>query len=365
MKHQLNRIDASEARVDKEWESYIKQREQCGLYCCSELEEETMNRCMCVFTSEKRKNTHVQKGKHNFPAPDLKTHVHQLHLSGRFAFCLATGTMTNRCNAANTTAVDVKDGKSEPREHDEVNSDWYKPGCYRAPERSYFRATNALIDDLEALFLDGFRRDGAKKGSNKYTPERALAFLRNLRLPSGRRKYSPDKSNSNGPLPATEYIKSWFSRRKSKMAEVERDKENMKDFEDAFEDIDNEDEDILLSVPDNYDSSTFDELKKIGIERLGGTKLTKKKLLSRLLELDDELHKRDRRIYREKVDRLVLYCKARRLPTDMKKESILQLLRCDDKALRIRNHSLTEGRNLDRTIEETMNLEIEYARREI
>ena len=165
-----------------------------GLYCCGEIDKDTLNRCMCVFATEKRRNSHRQKGIHNFPAPDLKTHVHLLHLSGKFAFTLATGSMTNRCDATNTAGTCIIAGKQKPRVHADVRPDWCKPGCYRKHARTNFSASNALVDDLEALFLDGFRRDGAKKGSNKYTPESALTFLRNLRTANGRRKFRSKSS---------------------------------------------------------------------------------------------------------------------------------------------------------------------------
>ena len=87
--------------------------------------------------------------------------------------------------------------------------------------RHQFRASEALKADLEALFLEGFEKDGPKQGKNKYTPDQAFVFLRNLKMNNGRRKYSFHPSNKNGSLPSTLYIQGWFSRRKNKMAEEE------------------------------------------------------------------------------------------------------------------------------------------------
>ena len=95
------------------------------------------------------------------------------------------------------------------------NSVWYARGCYRKEVlkvyKSNFRATKALTNDLEYLFLKGFEKDGAKKGKNKYTPAEALVFLQNLTTEDGRRKYSDRDGNPNGPLPTKQYIQSFFT----------------------------------------------------------------------------------------------------------------------------------------------------------
>lgn len=81
-----------------------------------------------------------------------------------------------------------------------------------------------MEQDLEILFLDGFITDGPKKGENKHNPEQALAILKNMKLPNGRRKYSNVKDNPCGPLPTKLYIQGKFSRQKEKMAKEEREK---------------------------------------------------------------------------------------------------------------------------------------------
>jgi hypothetical protein len=73
-----------------------------------------------------------------------------------------------------------------------------------------------LSCDLEFLFQSGEQRNDASstlKNASKYTPENALAILRNLLDEKGRRKYRLD--GDNGPLPKLGSVKSWFSGRAS------------------------------------------------------------------------------------------------------------------------------------------------------
>ena len=60
-----------------------------GIFCCSELHFGT--RCMCAYSTKLGLERHQTKGDHKFPTPDLKSWVNDLHLSGKFAFTLATG----------------------------------------------------------------------------------------------------------------------------------------------------------------------------------------------------------------------------------------------------------------------------------
>ena len=58
-----------------------------------------------------------------------------------------------------------------------------------------------------------------KGGASKYTPLEALTYLLNLKMPSGRRKYSFCKDNKNGPPPTIKYLKTWFSNRAKQEAD--------------------------------------------------------------------------------------------------------------------------------------------------
>ena len=157
--HQLDTIDKAEMRLYDQWAEYKQSREVNGIYCCRKVEKETMNGCMCVFATTNNRDKHEKKSPSScsFPPVDLKTHVQKMHLSGKFAFTLATGTMTNRSDDANTKTTD---------------------GCYNTVRKTAFSASSALLDDLEALFIAGnSRKNGAKRGQNKYTgDEFTLSF---------------------------------------------------------------------------------------------------------------------------------------------------------------------------------------------
>jgi len=357
-------------KLDKLWQSFIKEREGKGLYCCGEVQEETRNRCMCVFVTNRGRSNHRQKGDHRFPAPNLATHMHLLHLSGKFAFSLATGSMTNRCDVTDMKGMVIEDGLEKPRQHTEIREEWYATGCYRRSERNYTHVSASLIDDLEALFMEGFCRDGEKKGTNKYTAEQARAFLLNLRLPGGRRKYSHDSKNENGPLPTVIYIKSWFSRRKSKMANEERARKErqtnqavaIRNEREGNEDNESDSEgegDVLLAIPDKYSEWSLPKLKKEASRRMESLSL--KNIMKRLLELDDEVNRRDHMSYHGTASILRNICKERGLPSEISKTSLVLFLTLDDKALRMHNHKMTEGRELNQVIEETLYLQAKHS----
>ena len=128
---------------------------------------------------------------------------------------------------------------------------WFAKGCYRKDVlRKYkknFRATKSLTDDLEYLFLKGFQMDGPKKGKNKYTAQQAVAFLNNMILEDGRRKYSNRDGNPNGPLPNKQYVQAFFHKRKMKMQQEEASKARRLDelIRNNNEDIDNSVEESL------------------------------------------------------------------------------------------------------------------------
>ena len=67
------------------------------------------------------------------------------------------------------------------------------------------------------MFQAGEHRDGGvtKKNASKYTPLQTVAQLANMKDEKGRRKYSYQRGNQNGPLPTEAYVRSWFSRHQS------------------------------------------------------------------------------------------------------------------------------------------------------
>ena len=359
--HQLDSIDKAEMRLYDQWSKYRKSREDNGLYCCRNVEKETMNCCMCVFATENGRDKHEKKTPVacSFPPVDLKTHVQKMHLSGKFAFSLATGTMTNRSDDANTKTTTIQRGK-KPRLSCDVDASWYSDGCYNTVRKTAFSASSALLDDLEALFIAGnSRKNGAKRGQNKYTGDEAHTFLRNLKLSSGRRKYSNDAENANGPLPTASYISSWFSRRKQKM--VDQESQQMLVSRDDEVDDDTDINNIPLYTADNYAGQQESSLRAMVRKRLNldGTRerLKEETILRNQLMFYDELnmtgHEGESQKYPSLLKKLQNICKKRQLPIGIGMETYISFLRLHDKVHRMRCHSVYDGRILDREIIDT------------
>ena len=177
------------------------------------------------------------------------------------------------------------------------------------------------------LFLEGFYTDGPKQGKNKYSAQEALAHLANLKLENGRKKYSHDISNRNGPLPSVQYIKAWFHNRKDKMAEVERSRANRARQHGVDDDI---------PEPENiYASRDKEELERLALRKLEPNKFTPKYFFVKLLENDDFMHAHNRQeqlVYEDStVEQLKQICKSRMLPSKLGKKALAIFLeQCDE-----------------------------------
>jgi hypothetical protein len=142
-------------------------------------------------------------------------------------------------------------------------------GCYRRDfqllKKEPFRASAELQKDLEMLFQEGENRGentkGKKTKAGKYTHTEAVAVLMNLKI-GDRRKYR--LGGEFGPLPTANYVRSWFSIRKRKGAKA------------------------LSGFGDKFDEMSLDQLKS-AFEKLFGMKPTKKNVLQKILEADDQL----------------------------------------------------------------------------
>ena len=308
-------IGKSVKRVDSQWDQYQKEAEKHGILCCSTTCHSTRNRCMQTFTSKSALESHEMNGKHKFPPVDLKTRLHEIHLSGTMSFSLSIGSLPNRSKAADNFAFKVIRGK-EIKEHHH----WFKKGCYNSVRKTPYRASQILLDDLEALFLAGYQIDhNEKSAANKYTPAQALAFLSNLKLDDGRRKYSHDKTNLNGSLPSIKYIKSWFARR------VKRGNE----------------EQLNLSNK-SYVEMNEENLRKIVKSRFCLGRISEKALLKSMLGAYHSLNYIDEYDTKGNLDtsQMKLICKALSLPdiyTD--KEFLVRLLELKDRCELIEKES--------------------------
>ena len=340
----MDYIDKNNKKVEDKWETYINNRKSRGLFCCGEVEPDTLNRCLCVFVTESGVTKHRSRGKHKFPPIDLQSHIHLMHLSGKFAFSLATGSMANRAEVKSEAVLNDGDPDFELNY---TGAKAFVKGCYRSTRADAFRASNYLIDDLEGLFQQGLRRDGPKQGSNKYTSEQALAFLRNLKMDNGRRKYSPDGDNEHGNLPTTSYITGWFSRRKRRMVEEELSNKVLRQ--------------PVVNTADNFQSMSRDVLRNKVQKILETTSahvgLSEKRFMQQMLIRYDEINLVEERIdYKDKtIPALRKIFNKRKLPTGIAtKPGLICFLRLDAKVERMRLHRKNSGNTLDRTIMETL-----------
>lgn len=329
--------------------------EMNGVFCCQKINDYGVQ-CMCTFASKSKRDDHQNSSVHKFPTPDLKSWLHEMHLSGKFAFSLATGSRKNQANFINESReLSMKKCRNYPSQHSEVGHEWYADGCYRKHSKDKFYATEYLKKDLEALFIAGFQTEGPKKGKNKYSPEQALATLKNLKLENGRRKYTYDRTNKCGPLPTKIYIQGWFARRKDKMAKAEREKvrrfENesnnasldlgdeeergtdILDIEcigNEFDEIIGNDE-IEISCT-NYSKENVPKLKDLTVQQMATNKFNDKLFFIKLLEDDDILNNRNRVSYRFSKKKLQRMCTNRMLSACINKDSLVHFLECNDKA---------------------------------
>lgn len=316
-KENLDRIDKSKKNLTDRWDDYNKEIEARGLFCCRCEENETLNRCMYITPSKKALEDHLTRGKHSFPKVDLATNLHRLHLEGRLAFCLATGSMINRSSAVNKSNHDVQVGSSTFQIWSEetcsvVNSTeiplWCKKGCYNTTRKTVFTGSAVLREDLEKLFLQGYDRGSAEKSSaNKYTPAEAYTYLANLKLPNGRRKYSYAQSNKNGELPTTQYIKQWFSNRANSYKQ-----------------------EVLLQQRE-YGSVALNILKKAIREVFEIPRLSEKIILGLLVKQHSTLFPEtrvSRRVY-DDVSQLKAFCEENSVPFQGK-EALVKILQMKD-----------------------------------
>lgn len=167
------------------------------LHCC-DVTDSSGNRCQAgPYSSKLHLANHKKCDEHKFPKANLCGKALQDCTSGKYAFCLALGSMTNRDRSL-TTEVEVRDAdKDRPSSSKmKVIFDSYdSPGSYRRDckgwDVSKFSATQELTKDLLRLFIEGEDRnsEGKKKNAQKYKPAEAAAILFNMKSQDGRRKY--------------------------------------------------------------------------------------------------------------------------------------------------------------------------------
>ena len=291
-----------------------------GLFCCDAIDTTTQNRCVAgPFSSGewlKRHKERCDKGinSHMYPAINSITQTTIDATSGKWALSLACGSMTNRDRAV-SAPCEIFPSK-EILNDDRVQKYWMESGCYRRDNKKWkkpqYRASEALNSDLEALFVEGEKQssDGSRQKATKYTAVEAVSVLRNMVDEDGHRKYRI--GGPNGPPPDVAFVKARFSKRKNNGAKA-------------------------LIGPgakgDKYDSVGLIWLKEAYIAAFGGEIPTLKKVLSKILEIDDDIKHggHDNQYSLLNATLLSAECKNRKLPSKLGKDAFKTVLRANDK----------------------------------
>lgn len=309
-----------------------------GLFPCDETDPETLMRCNALFLSEHALQQHKSScesgGKHMFPSINSLSKITYDASRGLLdPLNLMVGKRVNRdsgvYDASSESPLETLQTSLPMCQECSDNLDCTKcngisslctgEGCLRRDfsllKKRGFRASPELIKDLEALFLKGEYRDNDDNDTSKqkikaakYTHIEAVAVLHNMKV-DGRRKYR--EGGQFGPLPTTNYVRSWFSNRKRKGAKG------------------------LLSKDDNdiFHGMTISLLKEKFIDFFG-CKPTAKKVLQKLLEVDDLLQDggHDNAYSSLSVTNLEKECKDRNLPHSVNIKSLKIILRAHMKS---------------------------------
>ena len=290
-----------------------------GLFCCTAIDPTTGGRCIAgPFSSQvwlDKHNKMCDRGinTHTFPSVNSTTQTIIDATSGKFALSLAVGSMTNRDRAVSAPyeVVPCKEIVADER----VPADyWMETGFYRRDNKKWrkpqFKATEALNADLEALFLEGEKQteDGARKKATKFTAVEAVSILRNMIGDDGHRKYRI--GGPNGAPPDVAFVKARFSKRKNDGARALLRKTN----------------------EDRYDGMDTNDLKT-KYEQVFSESLTEKRLLSRILEIDDEIKHggHDNQYQQLTTSQLQTECRNRKLPFKLGKDALKTVMRANDK----------------------------------
>ena len=307
-------IDKRNKQVDQKNEEEIKTLTCSGLFCCDVYDTKTKSKCIAgpfssnLFLEKHKKSCIDGHTKHMYPSINSMTQAAIDVTSGKWALSLACGAMKNRDRAVSLPYVIVP-CKAMPKDT-RIPSFCTAAGCYRRDNKLWkkkqYKASNALNLDLEALFLEGEDQssEGKKKNANKYTAIEAVAVLRNMISEDGHRKYRI--GGPNGAPPDKDFVKARFSKRKNRGAKGL----------------------VGSSIKDSFQGMKVNDLK-VAYESTFGDAPNIKNLLSRILEIDDEIKcgGHDNQYTMLSTGQLELECRNRRLPFKLGKAGLLTVLR--------------------------------------
>lgn len=197
----------------------IEELVKYGVHHC-DVTDSSGNRCQAgPYSSKLHLANHKKCDVHKFPKANLCGKALQDCTSGKYAFCLALGSMTNRDRSL-ATEVEVRDAdKDRPssKKMKAIFDSYDTPGSYRRDCKGWdipnFKAAPELTKDLLRLFIEGEDRssDGNKRNAQKYKPAEAAAILYNMRSQDGRRKYRDNGEFGRLPDNPEVYIQRKFA----------------------------------------------------------------------------------------------------------------------------------------------------------
>lgn len=309
-----DRISKKNRECDEDVHHHIDKLKMFGLLCCDAQESNTFSCCIAgPFISKDHLEKHKQIGIHRYPSMNMVTHATVNAVNGKYAFCLALGSMTNRDRALSPDFEIQKSEKDFPT-HKLVKKDCLETGCYRrdctAWKGQNFRASSELIKDIRALFDEGEDRSsaGKKRNAAKYKPAEAASVLQNM-MERNRRKYRTDGPWGRLPDHSVEYIQRKFAEwaRKGAKGLISIGKESTNFLNDK----------------------SFEDLKKLYLERFGEELATHPAILISILKIDDDMKQEEEgdgnQYHHLAVTSLIAECVRRNLPSDYSKETLLAL----------------------------------------
>jgi len=168
--------------------------------------------CTERFLQQKWLAKHISEGKHHYPSVDSKTAaIRDFTDNSSGNFKISMGSRLNLMSIMRNKLVTEDDQTIKNLSENRFDSYWSSTGCYNSRHNRGVRHSDALIADLEEMFVQG------QTGGQKLTPAQAyekLNLMTRADEPS-RFKYTPDPNNENGNLITTIQIKSWFATRSS------------------------------------------------------------------------------------------------------------------------------------------------------
>lgn len=323
------RMQQKNLKLQDSRQRLIVKLEEQGIFMCRAEEEETKAGCLKQFISSSLRQRHEvrclnQDEKHFFPQENLISGVSKDARKGKWAFCLACGALTNRDSEV-AEKYDIQTVDGFPSFANLDLSTYFSQGSYRKGNKQHkkkqFRASPALLADLEMLFLEGESRDdakGPKSKASKYSPEQAISILANL-MDGNRRKYR--QGGSHGSLPTLSFVKGWFSRRKLKGAT-----------------------ELEFKSDDKFEKMNKNQLKEECTKVFGHDVLQTKGMLIKLLETDDYIRDggTDGCYGNADIQLLKKECQIRKLPMSVTVGAMKLILRTHEKNRKACENSLED-----------------------